>query len=120
MKGAGRCSMGTANLDSFVSYSTFSAYIMCLQVDHTRKFLNAVQEQISLLDHFPVVRILQIRSRRHNDTTVLVNLGRQAVRRDEATRVVVDEIRRNTKGARHGRERDALVAVEELLVSEDF
>jgi hypothetical protein len=94
-------------------------YYLSLQVHDPCQLLNSIQEQIPLLNHFSVLRILEIGSVGDNDTSVLVNLGRETIGGNESTRVMINESRADAKGIGHGLEGHGLVGIEELLVGEN-
>ena len=63
-----------------------------LDVNHTSKFLDSIQQKIALLDCFLVLCILGIRSVRLDDSADLVNHGIDSSSGDES-REVADLIR---------------------------
>lgn len=70
-------------IDSPCTLLQFS-FLQVLQVNDTSQLLDPIEKQISLLNHFSVLCVLEIWSRADNDTAVLVNLGRETVRRNES------------------------------------
>ena len=91
-----------------------------LQVDDAGKLLDPIEEQVALLDHVLILRILEIGTVGLDDAPKFVNLGREAAGGDEAAELQVEVIRANSERCRHGLEGDGLVRVEELLVSQNM
>jgi len=91
-----------------------------LQVDDAGKLLDPIEEQIALLNHVLVLRVLEIGTVGLDDAPKFVNLGREAAGGDEAAELQIEVLRANSERCCHGLEGDGLVRVEELLVSQNM